>query len=105
MLKQVKDQLKSSVDLSSQFIEGVTERNVKFTTSVLESGLESAKQLRASKSLNDALSAQVGFLTGLQSQLVALGTSNTSALKSLGETGSKMLKEGFKFGKKETTAA
>ena len=100
MLKQVKDQLKSSVDLSSQFIEGVTERNVKFTTSILESSLESVKALRASKSLNEALTAQVGFLTGLQSQLVSLGTTNTSALKEFGESSSKLLKESFKFGKK-----
>jgi hypothetical protein len=100
MLKQVKDQLKSSVDLSSQFIEGVTERNVKFTTSMLESSLESVKALRASKSLNEALTAQVGFLTGLQSQLVSLGSSNTSALKEFGESSSKLLKESFKFGKK-----
>lgn len=100
MLKQVKDQLKSSVDLSSQFIEGVTERNVKFTTSLLESSLESVKALRASKSLNEALTAQVGFLTGLQGQLVSLGTSNTSALKEFGESSSKLLKESFKFGKK-----
>ncbi|MET0378127.1 MAG: phasin family protein [Spongiibacteraceae bacterium] len=100
MLKQVKDQLKSSVDLSSQFIEGVTERNVKFTTSMLESSLESVKALRASKSLNEALTAQVGFLTGLQSQLVSLGSTNTSALKEFGESSSKLLKESFKFGKK-----
>jgi len=101
MLKQVKEQLKTGVDLSSQFIEGVAERNVKFTTSLLESGLESAKALRASKSLNEALTAQVGFLTGLQSQLVSLGSVNTSALKEFGESGSKLLKESFKFGKKE----
>ncbi len=101
MLKQVKEQLKSGVDLSSQFIEGVAERNVKFTTSILESGLESAKALRSSKSLNEALTAQVGFLTGLQSQLVSLGSVNTSALKEFGESGSKLLKESFKFAKKE----
>lgn len=99
MLKQVKDQLKSSVDLSSQFIEGVTERNVKFTTSLLESGLQSAKALRTSKSLNDALTSQVNFLTGLQSSLVALGTSNTTALKEFGESSSKLFKESFKFKK------
>jgi len=101
MLKQVKEQLKSGVDMSSQFIEGMAERNVKFTTSLLESGLASAKQLRSSKSLNDALTSQVNFLTGLQSQLVSLGTTNTSALKEFGESSSKLLKESFKFGKKE----
>jgi hypothetical protein len=101
MLNQVKEQLKSGVELGSQFIEGVAERNVKFTTSVLESGLESVKTLRASKSLNDALSAQVGFLTGLQSQLVSLGTTNTAALKEFGESSTKLLKESFKFGKQE----
>lgn len=104
MLKEVKEQLKSGVDLSSQFVVGVAERNVKFTTSLLESSLESAKTLRASKSLNDALTAQVGFLTGLQSQLVSLGSSNTTALKELGESGSKLLKESFKFGKKAAKA-
>ena len=101
MLQQAKDQLKSSFDLSSQFIEGVTERNVKFTTSTLESALASAKSLRASKSLNEALTAQVSFLTGLQSSLVSLGTSNTTALKELGESGSKLFKDSFKFGKKD----
>ena len=101
MLKQVKDQLKTTVDLSSQFLEGVTERNVKFTTSMLESGLQSAKAIRASKSLNDALNAQVNFITGLQSSLVSLGTSNTTALKEFGETSSKILKDSFAFGKKE----
>ena len=99
MLNQVKEQLKSGVELGSQFIEGVTERNVKFTTSMLESSLENVKALRASKSLNDALTAQVGFLTGLQSQLVSLGTTNTTALKEFGESSSKLLKESFKFGK------
>lgn len=101
MFKQVKEQLKSGIELGSQFIEGVTERNVKFTTSALESGLASAKALRASKSLNDALTAQVGFLTGLQSSLVSLGTSNTTALKEFGESSSKLFKESLKFGKQD----
>ena len=101
MLKQMKEQLKTGVDLSTQFFEGMAERNVKFTTSMLESGLESAKALRSSKSINDAMTAQVGFLTGLQSQLVSLGTTNTTALKEFGESGSKLLKDSFKFSKKE----
>lgn len=95
MLKNVKVELKHTVELSVQFIESALERNVKFTSHVLEAGLATAKQMRTSKSLSEALKSPVDFLAALQRDVMALTSSNTAALKDFGKSSLQLVKSGL----------
>ena len=83
MLNNIKDQLKTSVETSTRLMDECAERQVKFTSQMMESGLENAKKLRTAKTVNEAVETQMAFLNSMQGEIAELNKANTQALKEL----------------------
>lgn len=96
MLQQVRTELKNSFVASAQFVEDALARHVHFSNHLLESSLASAKAMRASSSLTDALKIPPQLITQTQKELLALGYSNTQAVLGLGKRCAARLKQGLK---------
>jgi len=95
MLQQVKAELKNSFAASAQFIEDALVRHVHFSNHLLESSLASAKAMRASSSMTEALKIPPEFITQTQRELLTLGFSNTQAVLGLGKRCAARLRQGF----------
>jgi hypothetical protein len=86
MLQSVKAELKFGAAASAQFVEDALARHMHFSSSLLESGLASAKQMRACTSLPDALKIPSQFAVETQQGLLELGFANTRAVLGLGKS-------------------
>jgi hypothetical protein len=95
MLQSVKAELKSGAVASAQFVEDAFARHVYFSSGLLESGLASAKQMRACTSLSDALKIPSQFAVKTQQGLLELGFANTQAVLGLGKRCAGRIRRGF----------
>ena len=83
MLSLLQEQLKTGLEIGTRLIDENVERNIRFATESLNTGLESSKKLRSSKTIGEVVEAQMGYMKDVQTQITSLNTENTAALQEL----------------------
>ena len=104
MFDTLKEKLASSIEFSNNLIDETIERQVRFTTDMLNTSVESGKKLRGCKNLTDVIETQTEYLKSIQSQVTALNTESTSSLKDLRESASELVTNAMKPSTEEEKA-
>lgn len=103
-LETVKDKLMSGVEFSNNLIDETIDRQVGFTTDLLNSSVASSKKLRSCKSVSEFVEVQKEYLKDVQSQVTALNTESTAKLKELRDSATELVTSAIKKEEKKPAA-
>lgn len=101
MFDSLKEKFQSSLEFSNRLIDETVERQVRFTTDMLTTSVESGKKLRSCTTISDVVEAQTEYLKEVQAQVTALSSEGTSSLKELRDSASEFVTGAMKFGAEE----